>query len=104
MSNFNCEQCGRAQVDKDRVGYVAGCCHYPPESRFHETLMTVWFSDDEKPSRAFYSGGAWYKSQKAKARRESVHPVAWDYVHCHHGNIEATCEECSFNFQCRYGG
>jgi hypothetical protein len=75
MSCFICETCGRTQVDKDGVGYVSGCSHYPPE---HGNFVTVWFGgDDEVPVRAFYRAG-WYKSEKAKREGRAVHPVAWD--------------------------
>lgn len=74
MSNFACEICGRTQVDKDGVGYVAGCSHYPPH---HRKFVLVYFGgDDEKPTRAFYAG-AWYKSQRAKRQGKAVHPIAW---------------------------
>ena len=104
MSCFACETCGRTQVDKDGVGYVAGCSHHPPEGRLRNTFVTVWFGgDDETPARAFYAG-AWYKSAKAKAECRAVHPVAWDAEHCHHGNVAEDCQRCLHAWQARYGG
>ena len=105
MSNFTCEICGRTQVDKDGVGYVAGCSHYPPEGRHRDTLITVWYGgDSETPTRASYSGGAWYKSDKAKREGKAVHPIAWDAEHCHHGNVADDCQQCLHAWQARYGG
>ena len=104
MSCFACEKCGRTQVFGDDVGYVAGCSHYPPEGRYEDMFVTVWFGgDDEVPVRAFYSG-AWYKSEKAKREGRAVHPVAWDAEHCHHGNIADDCEKCRNAWQASYGG
>jgi hypothetical protein len=74
MSCFSCEKCGVTQVDKDLVGYVAGCAHYPPE---HTGFVTVFFGGDVPSARAFYDG-AWYKSKEAKAQGRAVHPVTWD--------------------------
>lgn len=104
MSNFACEKCGHAQVDKPGVGYVAGCAHYPPEGRYRDTLVTVWFGGkDETPTRAFYCG-AWYKSDKARREGRAVHPIAWDAENCHHGNNADDCQQCLWQWQARYGG
>jgi len=74
MSCFTCETCGRPQIDRDRIGYVSGCSHYPPE---HSRWVNVWFGgDDETPVRAFYRG-AWYRSEQARIEGRAVHPVAW---------------------------
>lgn len=86
MSNFACEYCGRTQLDKDGVGYVSGCSHYPPEGRFRDTFVNIWFGEeDEIPKKAFYCG-AWYKSDEARRQGRAVHPVAWDAEFCDHGN------------------
>ena len=74
MSNFACEKCGRTQVDKDGIGYVAGCSHYPPE---HSDFVDVFFGGDEPPVKAFYSG-AFYKSVLAMNQGRAVHPVYWE--------------------------
>jgi len=74
MSNFACENCGRTQVDKDGVGYVAGCEHYPPE---HSDFVNVFFGGDEPPVKAFYSGG-FYTSVLAKNQGRAIHPVYWE--------------------------
>jgi hypothetical protein len=101
MSCFTCETCGRPQIDRDRIGYVSGCSHHPPE---HSDYVTVWFGgDDETPTRAFYRG-AWYRSEKAQREGRAVHPVAWDAEHCHHGNVADDCEKCRNAWQARYGG
>ena len=74
MSCFICETCGRPQIDKDRIGYVSGCSHYPPE---HGRFVNVWFGgDNETPVRAFYRG-AWHRSEQARIEGRAVHPVAW---------------------------
>jgi|GEM_PF-5891913 len=74
MSHFACEKCGRTQVDRGGIGYIAGCSHYPP---YHDRYVMVWFGGpDEKPVQAFYEG-AWYKSEKSYREGRAVHPIAW---------------------------
>ena len=71
MSNFNCEICGKEQIDSDH-GFVSGCQHHPPE---HKRFVNVHFGGD-KYATAFYDNG-WYKSAKAKANLRAVHPISW---------------------------
>jgi len=74
MSHFACEKCGRTQVDKPGIGYIAGCSHYPPH---HDFNVLIYFGgDNEIPTNAFYDG-AWYKSAKSQSEGRAVHPVAW---------------------------
>ncbi len=91
MSSFNCEHCGRPQIDQDQVGYVEGCSHYPPE---HSKFVTVYYGGDTTPDRAFYKG-AWYKSEQSRAHGKAVHPIAWSSIRCVHGQIKTECATCS---------
>lgn len=53
MSNFICEHCHAEIIDSDQ-GYVAGCDHYPIDSRHRRSLPAVkeslttqpWLSQD----------------------------------------------------------
>lgn len=78
MSNFACKHCGRTQVDRDGVGYVAGCSHYPPEGRTKWKTYRVRFSDSDKLTLAVYDGAAWYLSERSRVLRLAVHPVSWE--------------------------
>lgn len=97
MSNFACEQCGVTQDDRDGVGYVAGCSHYPPH---HKRPVEVSFGGDTPTATAFYDG-AWYKSEEAKKQGRAVHPVTWRDIkyaaRCHadeRGNVLFNCPGC----------
>lgn len=81
MSNFACKKCGVTQQDSER-GYVAGCCHYPPENS--RPVLLCFGGDDTLDTKGFYWApeGAWYKSDRAKASKNSVHPITWQEIQC----------------------
>lgn len=49
----------------------------PPDTS--RTVMLRFDADGSRDAHGFYwrVEGAWYKSQGSKAKRKSVHPIAW---------------------------
>ncbi len=76
MSHFNCDKCGITQEDSP-AGYIAGCCHYPPENG--RTVILKFGGSEIHDRTGFYAKqhGAFYLTPQSMAELKSVHPVAW---------------------------
>ncbi len=76
MSHFQCDKCGIAQIDSP-IGYIAGCCHYPPENGREVLLM--FGGDGSLDRKGFYSRSrsAFFYSRESMRRGLAVHPVQW---------------------------
>jgi hypothetical protein len=76
MSHFACDKCGVTQVDSPQ-GYIAGCCHHPPEDG--RTVVLKFGGDGRFDRTGFYvkSHGAFYANEKSMNQRAAVHPVEW---------------------------
>lgn len=79
MSHFKCAKCGVTQVDS-AAGYIAGCCHYPPENQ--RTVVLMFGGDGHLDRTGFYekAHGAFYYNEAGMHQRNAVHPVEWSDI------------------------
>lgn len=50
ISNFNCQQCGKAIIDTPGGGYITECEHYPLKKRTIEEEMSAALKEIETAS------------------------------------------------------